>query len=531
MKQFGLDANLKALVIAEAIGASLMLALRVPPWWVWVVVGVVLLLIATVTYRGLTAAGWVRKSLRARRVARQPRADLPAAIAIDPEGSWADEVGVRYHGDEIITAVALLGKPHTMTALTGETASYEDVIPIAVARRMMEQYGGLCLNTVDIVSAGRRHGATPSAYTDVYEALLASRPAAAVRASWLILRLDPKQCLAAVEYRGDAAAAAVAATQRIAHEITLQTGQRVRPLNAARLDAATRTLLGGTTLDQITVGWRDIRGPRDFIQVWAVPAANITSDFLGRMWSPRTNLTVTTIRLSRKFSGAVDASAVVRMHTASPMAEAPALELESLPARQLDALMYGVPAGTAQTDPTFAERVPAEQLDELRLPVGSDGQLMGTTSRGFPALMPLSDPAEPTRIVVRADLPLIQQRVLRAVSGGARTVVYTDRPQVWARLASSELMIAAPGGGETMHSPAMVVADLGVSVTRSAAVVMTVVDYSAPDPGPWDVSIRQTAADKMEVAVGDRAPFTLTVGAARSEQQFLTIPLAQPQPQ
>ncbi|ARQ68178.1 hypothetical protein [Streptomyces marincola] len=118
----------------------------------------------------------------------------------------------------------------------------------------------------------------------------------------------------------------------------------------------------------------------------------------------------------------------------------------------------------------------AAELSALSLPVGDDGIIIGVDSRSRPAVLGIHRPV-PFDMVLIGGLWTAQVLALRAVATGARVVVETGRPRLWARLAQAangglECMTLhdvgrVPPVGATLGSPVLVVRDCGTRPPRS----------------------------------------------------------------
>ena len=64
MRRWRLDLRLKLVVVAELIAAAILAMASPVPWWVVPVVLLAVLLAATVSYNGATAAGWLVRAIR-----------------------------------------------------------------------------------------------------------------------------------------------------------------------------------------------------------------------------------------------------------------------------------------------------------------------------------------------------------------------------------------------------------------------------------------------------------------------------------
>ena len=127
-------------------------------------------------------------------------------------------VGLRWDGDVLVTAVELLPQPNTPTVLADGVAVTEDVIPLDVVADCLWQFD-INLLGIDVASEGRRVVAG-TAYARSYDQLISVRPGIIARRTWLILRLrfDPNDL--GIRNRGGgvegAVAAAMSATRRAA---------------------------------------------------------------------------------------------------------------------------------------------------------------------------------------------------------------------------------------------------------------------------------------------------------------------------
>lgn len=139
--------------------------------------------------------------------------------------------------------------------------------------------------------------------------------------------------------------------------------------------------------------------------------------------------------------------------------------------------------------------IAAEQLDQLSLPVGDDGVVIGVDAQTQPAVLGLHRPT-PYNIVLIGGLWTAQVMALRAAATGARVAVETGRAGEWTTLAH------AAGGAQqciTLHevgrvpplgasagSPVLVLRDCGMRPPRGRVVagpwqsVMTLLPYLSP---------------------------------------------------
>lgn len=296
LARWGLRARLRDVVIAELVAVALVADL---PWVGWPVAApivVVVLATATLTYHGATAAGWARRAGRFwwYRRSRRPgarRAHIPEPFSVELAGIGA--VGMRWDGQYAVTMIALHGRAYAPTVLTPAGAETIDTVPLAVVASLLRQFGGLELDSVDVVSVGRRT-AEGGRYTPRYDEIVGDRPAVGLRQSWLVLRLCPRVCLAAMAYRGDAAAAS---TERI-RQALLRSGCRAVVCSAEQIKAATEALLAGDELAEMSESWSRLDGGRDFVTSYRVAGADLTTRLINDIWVVRSNATVTTVRVA-----------------------------------------------------------------------------------------------------------------------------------------------------------------------------------------------------------------------------------------
>ena len=135
--------------------------------------------------------------------------------------------------------------------------------------------------------------------------------------------------------------------------------------------------------------------------------------------------------------------------------------------------------------PAFALGV--APLDQLDLPSGPAGVVVGLDGSGAPVLLRLFRP-RPTRVTVLGGMYLVRLLVLRAFAFGARVVVQTGRSPAWHgwptwvtgrgdRLLFAPAAEAVTAAG-TPQSPVLVVQDTGHMPSAAP-----------PVPGPWQTHL------------------------------------------
>jgi len=134
-----------------------------------------------------------------------------------------------------------------------------------------------------------------------------------------------------------------------------------------------------------------------------------------------------------------------------------------------------IPARGPQLEKHVLE--PAE-FDALSLPVGDDGVVIGTDQGSRPAVLSMFKP-KALDIALVGGSYLAQLLALRATATGARVVVETARPQLWAPLAQNagggqQVIAVVPvrrvgNLGATAASPVLLLRDAGARPPRSSA--------------------------------------------------------------
>lgn len=522
LSRWGIDLRRRHLLAVEAAAAAL---IPVLPWVglpVAATIAVLVALAVTVTYNEATAAGWLARAARFlwyrnRAAAGARRAAIPEPFNVDLAGIGA--VGMRWDGQYAVTMIALHGRAYAPTFLVPEGAKTEDVVPLQVVSSLLRQFGGLELASVDVISAGRR--TSNAAFAPVYDEIIGDRPAVGLRQTWLVLRLCPGACLAAMAYRGDAAAAAAAATERI-RQAVLRSGCRAVTCGADQLATATAALLGGIDPAGVRESWSHIDTGGDYVTTYRIAGADLTTELINDVWSVRSRLTVLTVRLAATGSGTVTAAAVVRFHTAAQLTHPPLLTLKAAPGQAFSALVATLPLG----DRSVALQMSCRPLDAsgLELPLAPAGLMIGTTSTGFPLLLALHDPMKLTRVGLCTELAVAQALVLRATATGSTVLVHTSRPEVWAPICGEHIVLADP---ETDYPGVVTMVVLDDEHAQNPAMAVgerghTVVSVSATPPIDADVLLTQISAGQLKLTTPRLADVPLTILRPRNESQFLT---------
>lgn len=522
IRRWRLDARLHLVIVAELIAAAILIAASPVPWWLILTVAVAVLLVVTVSYNGATLATWIARLLRLnyfrrRSSAARARATMPAPFTVELTG--AGPVGMIWDGQYAVTMIALHGKAYSPTVLVPAGAETIDNVPLGAIVSQLRQFAGLELHSVNIVSAGRRV-APDGRYTPKYEEIVGDRAAVGQRHTWLVLRLSPQACLAAMVYRGDAAAATAAATERI-RQALLRSGCRAVTCTKEQIKAATNKLLAGAELSRMREGWTQLDTASDYVTTYRIAGEDLTTKLLNDVWTVRSNATIITVRLCADGAGQISASGVVRFHTSAPLTHPPLLALRSVAGQAFDSVLASLPLG----DRALRLEISARKLDnadtDLLIPVGASGPMFGMTVTGVPFLMPLTDPLRATRISLAADLSTTIPLLLRASAAGAIILIHTDRPELWQPLCDVDYRISVANDREPLRTPTIIVADgTGHGLTAGERGHTLITLGGSPEVDA-DVTLVQDTQDHLVMSTPAVQGIRLTIMRPRNEAQFL----------
>jgi type VII secretion protein EccE len=435
--------------------------------------------------------------------------------------------------------IEVTGQAYSPTLLTGAaTALTPNRLPLDALTGLLDQPGGIRLSGIDVVSAGLRVR-RGTGYPPLYSTLLADRPAAGQRRTYLVVRLDIANSVGGLTYRSTVGAAAAAATERIVNAL-LQRGVRAKPLTAKDIDAVMVELGAHLAVvpaeaepDNVPVGprmptpvapteaWKSIQAHPGYLTSYYFSPEDVATNTLNQMWALRSDAVVQTISLTKKRGPTENrawVSALVRVNDPQAPTRPPTLYLNPLPGHQGPAALRSAPL------PRSFDAVPARPLDAspLELPVGSSGVLVGTTQRGDLLLLSLTDPDQATRVALHTGMSYVCQLLVRAAAVGERIAIYTDRPARWRQL-EQPLIAVVDRRHPPEFVPSIIVSDRagGPPAAGLASTVITIGD-TADDArsGTPDLSFTQISASTVRIAT---SAFTTDVQIAtfKAEQPFL----------
>lgn len=344
-------------------------------WWVGVGLAVAVMVLALVSYRGITLASglttWVWDW------SSDPGTALAAGCtpAIDHLRRFGrDTVGVREYNGRLVTVIAVDDGEDDPTGRHRHRTTPASLSVPAVADGLRQF--DIHLDDIDIVSVNIRRGGNAAELSALDNwgpeewGLVSDRPPTYQRCTWLVLRMNPQRNVAAVAARDSLASALVAATERLAQDLDGQ-DCAARPLTADELAEVDRAVLADLEPTWSRPGWRHLKHFNGFATSFWVTPSNIDSTTLEELWLPDLpdlGATVITIHLTSR-GGRPQVSAWVRYHSDSRLPKEAWSGLNRLTGRQLAAVRASLPAPA--TRPVLV--VPSRELrdhEELALPVG-----------------------------------------------------------------------------------------------------------------------------------------------------------------
>lgn len=507
---------------------AVMAVAAVAPWWALIPVVVVVLIISTLTYRGARTSRWARRAYALRRNRRSTRrqtqgAHIPPPFSVELPGVGA--IGMRWDGHYAITVITLYGRQYSETVLIPEGVDTRDTVPLQAVGALLEQFGGLELHSIDVVSEGTRT-APNGRFTPRYDEIISDRAAVGMRRTWLVLRLRPQACLDAISYRGSVAQAAAAATERV-RQAAARLGCRALTCSPEQITEATHALLDYHGLDAYEQRWTDLRIGDDYVGLYRIAGADLTTRALNDFWTIRAKKTVVVLRLTRdKDSQELMVAALLRVHTTTPQHHPPMSVLHSVAGQSFSAMAASLPLGDRSVQLELSQRPLASA--ELQVPVGPSGFLHGMAERaGVPFLMSWTDPQKFIRVAIAADVDVVAALILRASAAGATAEIHTARSQLWRPICDG-VRITLGREGQRSDDVTLVVADgteaqqaLAASGARGHALV-SVTSAGEPLPQDSDITIKQVSGRHISVQTPVRkTPITLGIMRPRNEVQSL----------
>ena len=341
-------------------------------WWVGVALAVIVALLALVSYHGITLtsafAAWLWDW------SADPGTTLASGCtpAVDHKRRFGrDTVGVREYEGQLVSVIAVDSGEDDGSARHRHRATSGTLLVAAVADGLRQF--DIHLDGIDIVSVKVRRGGNAAELSKLDDwgpeewGLVSDQPAAYVRRTWLVLRMNPQRNVAAVAARDSLACTLVAATERLAQDLD-GLSCAARPVTAEELSEVDSAVLADLEPTWSRPGWRHLKHFNGFATSFALTPADITSETLDALWLPETDATVLTIRLITE-GGRPEVSAWVRYHTDGPLPKEASAGLNRLTGRQLAAVRASLPAPASRAPLAVPSRGLLDQ-EELLLKVG-----------------------------------------------------------------------------------------------------------------------------------------------------------------
>lgn len=515
-----------ALVYGVAVWVTVAFALnKALPVWAAVTILVATAIALFIPIRGrVLLVEWfavVWSFLRQRRRPLPP--ELPTATDINVISGNA---GVRWDGKTLVAAVEVGPQLAITTEAGGRTVSGSE-LPLSLVVSLMTQYG---LNIdIDVIEAGC-HVPPGTAYRTVYSQFVGPRHLVGERRTWLVLRLNSFDNLDRIIERGPSRTAGPKALAAAAHRVVQRLQQDQIPahaLSAEDLDAMGDVLLAPVGPVDNQEKWSYIRSGPNFITTYVGNPELLAQGQLDRWWSWRTEETMTVIRLTGAGGGAeVQVGVLIRyVHHGKaykPLAEAKLARPTGIQRQMLDA---AIPAGDRSLQATLPT-IAFSAVEDVRVPIGPSGQIIGQLDEGTLAAVPLWDQSgspKRRRIDARVGVEVARQLVLRAVVTGAVVAIHTDDRQRWDGLVATvnddQRLFYATAGART--------SDVAVFDGRTVTTVptRTVLRLLGPDTvgGGADMTIVEGPGQVLEVAIGSAEPITVWTIRTREEDRYLGL--------
>lgn len=408
------------------------------PGWQGAIAGLVVALILVVRFRGTTlprlvalrTGFWLQRRKRARKTAPAEPFDVPMA-----DGTL---IGFRWDGNTLMSLLQIEENPQAMTIMEPGTTVSGETVPVQALIDCLQQFD-ITLDSIDVISQGARSQGH-SQVAAVYDAVLGPLPAIAQRNVWIVIRLDPSRCAAAVRRRGGGRdgimRAATTATRRVSNRLT-EGGLRTKVLTASEIGQATNQLTDGVDLTTVEETWRTCREGRFRLRSFAIKPRMLTTAGLGLLWTIPSYSTTMSLSLRRDHPrGPIQVRGLARFDTHG-RARIGLRGLTHLRGHQYSALAASlpVPPPPRQVEKWSYSSVSTTGADSddfahLQVPASGCGQVVGADDHGRAVALSLFGP-QVRRVEIAGTLHLAQQVVLRSLALGAHVLVHSRRPTKW----------------------------------------------------------------------------------------------------
>lgn len=432
----------RAVVVAQALAVAVAVAGAVAglAWWQALIPAVAVTGLCLVPVRSRCLFEWV--STLVRHLSPLPRDEGHCVDVCTPDGLT---VGLRWASGVVSTVIELLPVSGATTRLGRGRTEGDHRVPLRELAESLSQHD-ISLAGIDVIAHGSR--ADPgTAAGAVYSELVGPLAAVAQRTVWVVIRFDAPVESTAVARRGGGSAGAsrvvCVATRRILNTLDAS-GVPGRILSASGIEAVATAISGSPDRNTAaTRAWSHARVPDGCNTGYSVDPRLLDAETLSAVWAVRSLATTVTVRLR---PGPVAREARVAASCRLTTRELPTRPnirgLVPTIGRDRAAMRSHLPGAPAELDALTAfATVEPPRLDELDLPAGDCGQLIGSDAEGRAVAVRVAGPGVGA-VEVIGELYLAQQVVFRAVATGARVAVHSARPQEWRSLVDA---VAAPG--------------------------------------------------------------------------------------
>lgn len=471
------------------------------PMWGAIAAAVLAAVLIVVTWRLLPLTSVLRRRLSPTRPA-PTLLDTTAPADIAP--LWDNTpAAVRAAGDDVVAVVAIDGPDNPPSVFDRNRVESATFIPLDVLAVALRQFD-VRLSGIDVLSVGRRRASRAHhPYAATYTGMIGDHAAMGQRRSWCVLRMNRIQNATAIASRDSVASTLAACAARLAAELS---GRKItaRVLDAAEL-ADVDVLLGAGIGAEPRPGWGDLRHGAGSVSAYWMTPKDITTENLDRIWVPDSDATAVAVQLRPTEDGGAEVGVIVRYSTPTALASPPVDGLNSLSGRH----GLAVRAGLADApDPQL--RVPYRRVgddEDIHIPLGATGILLGSLASGHPLLMNLAaaSPLVSSTVTVAGELALLVQVALRSAAIGYQVMVVSAQPDRWRDATATGLQVIAAGASLPDEGPPVMV----IYDTPGAAGAL-----GGPAPAITVRAVRPAGASIADVHIEQESPDTATVRTA-----------------
>lgn len=454
-----------------------------------------------VPLRGSPLSTWACRYAR-----RKRRIRFDGLATVSHDGSSA---GVRCSNGIAIAAVQVLGKPHEATRLTGSrVAETNNTLDVTWLIPALKQSLGITLDSISVVIAGSRRNRLGD-YPRIYDALVGPSSYAGRRETWLLLRLPDLPNGEALQWRTSLGAAAVACAKRTAAMLG-ERGLRARVATAGEISEF-ELRMGRDALEPQNRHWDALRNGTGWLTTYTYRNAVYETEKFCQAWRWQADSVIQNVTLLHDGTATV----TVTVGTNQRQASAPSTSLQKMPGEQAGAAALNLCVARQDLGAVPTRPWPRKMI----VPVGQSGVLIGRYRSGGRMLLPLSDPAEESRVHIAAVDGIAHRLVMRLAGSGERITVHTNEIERWKRLRMTNLLVTdemRPADGTTVS-----VVDGTVSPVPRPQTIISVGTPRGPAP-PADVLMEQIGPQTLRVTAAGVSN-EVDIEMFRAEKPFLPV--------